>query len=81
MFWITFKEMCRIVKNGGYIYVQAPSKGPYHAYPIDNWRFYIDSWKCLEQWSNYINYPVKLIESYIDKTDDLWHDSVGIYQK
>lgn len=81
MFWVTFSEMCRLVKPGGYIYICAPSVGPYHAYPIDNWRFYADSWKSLEVWASYIKANVVLLESYIDTSDGLWHDSVGIYQK
>ncbi len=50
-FWMTFKEMCRIVKLGGYIYVNAPSNGPYHTYPGDNWRFYQDAGQALAYWS------------------------------
>lgn len=81
MFWLTFKEMCRLTKQNGYIYVCAPSIGPYHGFPIDNWRFYKDSWKSLENWGIYNKYKIKLIESYIDASDSLWQDSVGIYQK
>lgn len=39
MFWLTFLEMCRILRHGGYIYIN----GPYHGYPYDHWRFYPDS--------------------------------------
>lgn len=81
MFWLTFKEMCRLIKNNGYIYICAPSMGPYHGFPIDNWRFYKDSWKSLESWGLFNNYAIKLVESYIDTSDNLWHDSVGIYIK
>ena len=48
---MTFKEMCRIVKPTGYIYVNAPSAGPYHMYPGDNWRFYSDAGHALAYWS------------------------------
>lgn len=82
MFWISFLEICRITKPTGYIYIQAPSNGPYHAHPVDNWRFYKDSWKALEQWALYNNYNIKLIEGFVDtKTDGMWNDSIGIYQK
>lgn len=81
MFWLTFKEMARIVKPSGYIYICAPSSGPYHAYPIDCWRFYKDSWKSLETWAQYNNIKINLIESYIDTSDNVWYDSIGIYKK
>ena len=42
-FWLTFKEMTRIVKPEGFIYVNAPTRGIYHGYPGDNWRFYSDA--------------------------------------
>lgn len=81
-FWMTFLEMCRIVKPGGLIYINAPSAGPYHGYPGDCWRFYKDSWKALETWGNKNNYSIELIETYIDTRDiDPWHDSVGIFKK
>ena len=89
MFWVTFLEMCRVVKPGGYLYVQAPSNGPYHGWPGDNWRFYIDSWKALEKWGKREGYDIELVEHYIDETtpaaphegDRLWNDSVAIYKK
>jgi hypothetical protein len=73
--------MCRIIKTDGYIYIQAPSSGPYHAHPVDNWRFYKDSWKSLEMWAIHNSYNIKLIENYIDIQDSTWHDSVGIFKK
>lgn len=80
-FWLTFLEMCRILKKDGYIYICAPSAGKYHGYPGDNWRFYADSWKCLEKWAIKNNYAdIKLLESYIDQRGN-WKDSVGIYKK
>jgi SAM-dependent methyltransferase len=50
-FWLSFKELCRIVKPGGLIYINAPMAGPYHRYPGDNWRFYTDSAQALASWS------------------------------
>jgi len=85
-YWVTFLEMCRILKPGGYIYIQAPSNGRYHACPHDCWRFYADSWKALETWAKKNNYDVTLVESYIDKENShtdpcLWEDSIGIFKK
>jgi len=87
MFWLTFLEMCRVLKSGGYIYICAPSSGPYHPHgcPSDSWRFYPDSWRSLARWANKNNYKLKLVESYIDSSyfppDDHWQDSVGIFTK
>ena len=85
MFWLTFLEMCRVINVGGYIYINAPSNGPYHGHPGDSWRFYLDSWKSLEKWAKLSGYNIELIESYIDvegdKTNEVWEDSVGIFKK
>jgi SAM-dependent methyltransferase len=79
-FWVTFLEMCRIVKSGGYIYINAPSAGIYHGFPGDCWRFYADSWKALEKWANKNSYDIELVESYVD-SGTFWCDSVGIFKK
>lgn len=81
LFWITFLEMCRLLKNNGYIYINAPSQGPYHPYPVDCWRFKNDAYKALETWAKYNKYNINLIESYVDENDKEWNDSVGIFQK
>ena len=82
MFWVSFQEMCRVLKPGGYMYINAPSNGPYHGHPGDNWRFYADSWKALEKWGIKNNYNINLTESYISEAEeDGWKDSVGIFQK
>lgn len=89
MFWISFKEMCRVLKPGGHMYIQAPQNGPYHGWPGDNWRFYADSWRALEKWGKSLGYEVELVESYIDEKtpspeyegDRIWNDSIGIYRK
>jgi SAM-dependent methyltransferase len=82
MFWITFIEMCRVLRRDGLIFIQAPSNGPYHAHPVDNWRFYKDSWKALSEWAAKNSYNLELLEGFVDKnTDGIWFDSVGIYRK
>jgi cephalosporin hydroxylase len=89
MFWVSFKEMCRVLKPSGYMYIQAPQNGPYHGWPGDNWRFYADSWRALEKWGKSLGYEVELVESYIDEKtpspeyegNRIWNDSIGIYRK
>lgn len=86
-FWITFKEMCRITKLNGYIYVNAPSNGVYHAFPGDNWRFYGDAGQALAYWSgksygNEIVYPVTVEETFfIHPRNDIWTDFVCIWKR
>ena len=68
VFWMTFKEMTRIIKDDGHIYVNAPATGSYHCYPGDNWRFYSDAGQALAYWSGIQVstekvYPVKVLET------------------
>lgn len=86
-FWITFKEMCRITKENGHIYVNAPMNGCYHGHPGDNWRFFKDAGQSLAYWSgleygNIPSYPVKVVESFhILPRNDVWIDFVCIWQR
>lgn len=86
-FWITFKEMCRVVKLGGHIYINAPSNGTYHKYPGDNWRFYPDAGQALAYWSSisYNNeniHPVCVKETFfIYHPGQIWIDFVCIWER
>ena len=81
-FWMTFLEMCRATKDGGYIYINAPSNGVVHRYPQDNWRFYPDSGKALAQWAISQGLAVTLVESFIAKREkDIWNDFVAVFRK
>jgi SAM-dependent methyltransferase len=86
-FWITFKEMTRVIKLGGFIYVSAPTNGPYHCYPGDNWRFYSDAGQALSYWSSFqfANedvFPVKVIETFhILPCLDKWIDFVCVWER
>jgi SAM-dependent methyltransferase len=86
-FWITFKEMCRITKLDGYIFVNAPSDGMYHMHPGDNWRFYPDAGQALAYWSSFsygnehVN-PVKVEETFFIKPyKDIWTDFVCVWKR
>lgn len=77
-FWQTFREMCRVCKPGGYIYINAPSSGPAH-WSWDGWRFYEDSAYALAEWGG-----VEVVESVVDTgsgCDEIWHDFVAIWKK
>jgi SAM-dependent methyltransferase len=84
-FWLTFREMTRIIKPTGFIYISAPTKGYYHGHPGDNWRFYSDAGQALAFWSgkqmsNEDVYPVKVIETF-NIPDDFWDDFVCVWQR
>jgi SAM-dependent methyltransferase len=81
-FWETFLEVVRITKPDGVIYINAPSNGMYHRYPVDNWRFYPDSGKALESWARRNGYPLTLLESFIaERKKAVWNDFVAIFVK
>ncbi|MBD9520730.1 methyltransferase domain-containing protein [Ensifer sp. ENS02] len=81
-FWMTFLDMLRVVKTGGYIYINAPSNGAYHRYPNDNWRFYPDCGNVLVKWARRNGFAVELVESFVsDRTGDIWNDFVAVFVK
>jgi SAM-dependent methyltransferase len=73
-FWVVFAEMVRVTKRGGLIYLNAPSAGHVHRYPMDCYRFYPDAWKGLAEWQK-----IDLIEQYIDK-GCYWRNNVGVFR-
>ena len=85
-FWITFREMCRVTKKDGFIYVNAPSNGIYHNFPCDNWRFYSDAGQALAYWASRdiegTSYPVNIEETFhIFPKDDIWIDFVCVWKR
>ena len=82
MFWHTFGQMAEVTRHGGFLYVSAPSNGPYHSYPHDNWRFYPDAGLALAAWARRQGQPIHLIESGIlRRRGDVWNDFVAVFQK
>jgi SAM-dependent methyltransferase len=82
MFWQTFVEMCRVLKPAGYIYINAPSKGYMHSYPIDAWRFFPDAGIALRDWAKINFCAVELVESFITRNiADIWNDCVMVFTK
>lgn len=81
-FWLLFNEMLRILRPSGLLYINAPSNGPYHRYPVDCWRFYPDSGLALQRWGNRNGFKVALLESFIGaKKIEPWNDFVAIFVK
>ena len=62
MFWLTFLELGRVLKPGGYAYINVPSNGEYHRHPEDCWRFYPDAGAALEKWGRKNNLDLTLVE-------------------
>jgi len=84
-FWLTFREMTRIIKSDGFIYINAPTSGPYHCYPGDNWRFYSDAGQALAYWSgiqvsNEDVFPVKVVETF-NILGSGWNDFVCVWKR
>lgn len=81
-FWLTFNEALRVLKPTGLLYINAPSNGLYHRYPVDCWRFYPDSGVALQNWGNRSGYECALLESFIGlRQNDVWNDFVGVFVK
>jgi len=82
LFWLSFLEMVRILKPGGLLYINTPSNGNFHRYPVDCWRFYPDSGRALQKWAQLNNHNILLLESFTgDQHGDIWNDFVGIFLK
>jgi SAM-dependent methyltransferase len=81
-FWLLFNEALRILKPTGLLYINAPSNGSFHRYPVDCWRFYPDSGVALQKWGKRSGYNCALLESFIGKRKkDIWNDFVAVFVK
>lgn len=79
-FWLTFLELCRVTRPGGHIYINAPSNGMFHQFPVDNWRFYPDAGLALVSWAKRSDVSLCLSESFIAERDnDIWNDFCAIF--
>ena len=75
-FWLSFLEMVRVVKPGGYIFLIAPMSGTVHRYPVDCWRFFPDAYAALAKWGK-----VELVDAWTDYEGSKWWDQVGAFKK
>ncbi len=85
-FWVVFLEMLRVLKPQGLLYLNVPSNGSVHRYPVDCWRFYPDAGRALEAWADRNGQPAQLLESFIgERSPDgyesggAWHDYVAVF--
>jgi SAM-dependent methyltransferase len=81
-FWLLFQEVLRTLKPTGLFYLNAPSNGSFHRYPVDCWRFYPDSGIALQNWGRRVGYDCALLESFVGhQGTDEWNDFVAVFVK
>lgn len=81
-FWLLFNEALRILKPTGLLYINAPSNGSFHRYPVDCWRFYPDSGVALQNWGKRSGYNCAMLESLIGRRkNDVWNDFLAVFVK
>ena len=79
-FWLTFQEMVRVTRDGGYIYLNVPSNGLVHRHPLDVYRFYPDAGKALLDWGRIAQPGLTLMESFVGLQDNgLWNDFCVVF--
>lgn len=85
-FWLTFKEMARVLAPGGLIFLIAPSRGHEHRYPVDCWRFYPDGYRALAKWGGLDMVEVstrwnRRFGPWYARERDMWGDTAGVFRK
>jgi SAM-dependent methyltransferase len=81
-FWLNFLEIIRVLKPSGLFYLNAPSNGDFHRFPVDCWRFFPDSGNAMSNWGKRNGYNCGVIENYTsDKETDIWADYVAVFIK
>jgi SAM-dependent methyltransferase len=82
LFWVLYLEIMRILRPSGLFYLNVPSNGAFHRYPVDCWRFYPDSGCALISWAKRNNFNPELLESYTSfQKKDIWNDFVAVFLK
>jgi len=80
--WLLFNEIMRILKPNGVLFINVPSNGNVHRYPVDCWRFYPDSGMALQNWGRRSGYKTILLESFTGKQKgDVWNDFIAVFLK
>lgn len=81
-FWVLLLEVLRVLKRTGVFYLNVPSNGMFHRFPVDCWRFYPDSGNALVRWANRNGHDACLLESFIGQQGtDYWNDFVAVILK
>lgn len=82
-FWETFVELTRILRPGGFLYLNVPSNGVFHRYPQEDcWRFYPDCGRAFERLAQKNGYALTLVESFLaERKRGFWNDFVAVFVK
>lgn len=81
-FWEHFVECQRVLRPGGFMYIQVPANGPVHEFPVDCWRFYPDSGEALASYAVHRGYPCQVVHTQTTQPiADIWQDHIIITQK
>lgn len=81
-FWLLFQEVLRTLEPNGLFYLNAPSNGQFHRYPVDCWRFYPDAGVALQNWGRRVGYRCALLESFVGRQRvNGWNDFVAVFVK
>lgn len=87
--WVSFLELSRVVKPGGYVFLTVPSRG--HVHDVwDCWRYYPDSMRAMAAFAR-----MNLVEVHTDLSATprrridyaaidpraYWGDTVGVFRK
>ncbi|PVY24801.1 methyltransferase family protein [Paraburkholderia silvatlantica] len=82
MFWLVFNEILRILRPSGLFYLNAPSNGMFHRYPVDCWRFYPEAGKAMVTWARRQGLNPVQLESYVSvQHNGVWSDFIGVFLK
>lgn len=73
-------EIIRILKPNGLLYLNAPTTGSFHRFPVDCWRFYPDSGSALVRWAERNDYKPALLESFVQVGGE-FQDFVGVFSR
>src|ERR1700681_3485236 len=82
LFWLLYLAIMRVLKPSGLFYLNAPSNGAYHRYPVDCWRFYPHCGTALVTWGRRNGLKSAVLESYISNPLlEGWKDFVCVFIK
>ncbi len=81
-FWLTMREIARVLKYDGLCCLIAPSSGPEHRYPVDCWRFFPDGLSALARYAHLQVIEASTCwETESHGEENVWKDSVLVCTK
>jgi SAM-dependent methyltransferase len=81
-FWKTLREMARVVREDGVLFISAPSNGMVHRFPLDCFRFYPDACVSFLDIIREVKPNSAISESFVGAQDHegLWNDYVAVFK-